>query len=195
MDSPIPSLETVLSSSPESTSPLATTLSVLFEPSPILFDRLVPELANSFASGSKVDSYTSLIDRAIGVIDAWDDQQKAQFVTGHPRIGENQHISTLSANEQGASSASIKTASTPPEVLERLAELNARYEKIYPGLRYITFVNGRSRAEIAQEIEGVLSSKQESVEVGGDQWTRELNRAVADVGRIAKSRLNKLGIQ
>lgn len=74
-------------------------------------------------------------------------------------------------------------------------ELNARYEKVYPGLRYITFVNGRSRAEIAQEIEGVLSSNQESVEVGGDQWTRELNRAVTDVGRIAKSRLNKLGIQ
>lgn len=195
MDSPIPSLETVLSSSPESTSPLATTLSVLFEPSPILFDRLVPELATSFASGSKVDSYTALIDRATGVIDAWDDQQKAQFVAGHPRIGESQHLSALSANEQGASSTSITIASTPPEVLERLAELNARYEKTYPGLRYITFVNGRSRAEIAQEIEGVLSSKQEPVEVGGDQWTRELNRAVTDVDRIAKSRLSKLGIQ
>lgn len=31
--------------------------------------------------------------------------------------------------------------------------LNSLYEESYPGLRYTTFVNGRSRAEIAQEME------------------------------------------
>jgi len=35
--------------------------------------------------------------------------------------------------------------------------LNAFYEETYPNLRYITFVNGRSRAEIVPELEVRLS--------------------------------------
>jgi len=35
--------------------------------------------------------------------------------------------------------------------------LNAFYEETYPNLRYITFVNGRSRAEIVPELEVHLS--------------------------------------
>ena len=31
--------------------------------------------------------------------------------------------------------------------------LNSLYEDAFPGLRYITFVNGRSRAEIVPELE------------------------------------------
>lgn len=46
--------------------------------------------------------------------------------------------------------------------LERVADhclfvnpqmLNSLYEEMYPGLRYTTFVNGRSRAAIASELE------------------------------------------
>ncbi|KZP26595.1 hypothetical protein FIBSPDRAFT_781757 [Athelia psychrophila] len=206
MESPIPSLAAILSSSDEPTSPLATTLSVLFESSQILFDRLVPQLATSFGSGPKVDSYTALIDRAISTIDGWDDAQKAQFVAGHPRIGESQHLSKFSANEQGVAGAHTQLNPAPPEVLERLAHLNACYERTYPGLRYITFVNGRSRAVIAEEMEDVLGfthsleksepplSACKVVDVGGPTWTGEVNRAVTDVGRITKSRLDKLGL-
>lgn len=35
--------------------------------------------------------------------------------------------------------------------------LNALYEEAFPGLRYITFVNGRSRAEIIPELEVSLT--------------------------------------
>lgn len=33
------------------------------------------------------------------------------------------------------------------------------------------------------------------VEIGGGVWTKELDRAVQDVGRIAKSRLKTLGVE
>ena len=76
------------------------------------------------------------------------------------------------------------------------------YERRYPGLRYITFVNGRSRAEIKDEMEVMLGlagdggedGEVEHVEFGGPEWIKELDRAVVDVGKIAKSRLRALGI-
>ena len=85
--------------------------------------------------------------------------------------------------------------------------MNACYEYRYPGLRYITFVNGRSRAVIMEEMEGVLgfegslSASEPAVDsvkkmdVGGKEWKAELSRAVTDVGRIAKSRLRTLGVE
>ena len=72
---------------------------------------------------------------------------------------------------------------------------------------YITFVNGRSRAEIKDEMEEKLGLEHstdpdvppvesiERVEVGGVEWKSELERAVGDVGRIAKSRLGALGVE
>jgi hypothetical protein len=37
---------------------------------------------------------------------------------------------------------------------------NAEYRKLYPGLIYLTFVNGRSREAIADEMEAFLSKSQ-----------------------------------
>ncbi|GLB41755.1 putative OHCU decarboxylase [Lyophyllum shimeji] len=138
-------------SGPES--PLAKTLSILFEHSPVLVSTLEPQLANSL-SDAYLASYTELIDKALAIIVGWDRPLQAQFISGHPRIGETKNLSTLSAKEQGA--ARSGSAATPPEVLARLAHLNACYEARYPGLRYITFVNGRTRKAIAEEMEDKL---------------------------------------
>ncbi|KAF7977096.1 hypothetical protein HWV62_4683 [Athelia sp. TMB] len=200
--SPLPPLATILASSPEPTSPLATALSVLFEPSPILLAQLVPQLAHAFAAESqpKPSSYAALIDTAITTITAWPAAQQAAFVAAHPRIGESAALSALSAQEQGGA------APTPPAVLARLAHLNACYEATYPGLRYVTFVAGRPRAAIAEELEDVLGvahslgtepllSTCVPEPVEGPKWQAELKRAVVDVGRIAKARLGALGLQ
>ncbi|KAJ7281910.1 Oxo-4-hydroxy-4-carboxy-5-ureidoimidazoline decarboxylase [Mycena rebaudengoi] len=180
---------------------LANVLSVLFEPSDILFSALVPQLA---ASTEKFTSYTALIDAAIVQVASWDMALSAQFIEGHPRIGETKNLSAHSAKEQGATST---VAPTPPEVLARLAHLNACYERRYSGLRYITFVNGRSRAAIAREMEDVLElphslspdqppvEEIKQIERGSRAWNSELERAVLDVGRIAKSRLSAIQIQ
>ncbi|KAJ7695066.1 Oxo-4-hydroxy-4-carboxy-5-ureidoimidazoline decarboxylase [Mycena rosella] len=185
-------------------SQLPRVLSILLEPSDVLFSALVPGLVASIASRTKFTSYADLIDAAIAQVASWDLPLRAQFIEGHPRIGETKNLSALSAKEQGATPT---VAPTAPEVLARLAHLNACYERRYPGLRYITFVNGRSRAAIALEMEDVLglphslSPDQPSVDEiaqiqpGAEAWRIELDRAVVDVGRIAKSRLGTMKIQ
>lgn len=203
--SSLPSLELVREGASDPKSPLAQTLSILFEPSPILLSKLEPQLSTYLKSQplSSLSSYTRLIDLAQDEIKKWGIASQSDFISGHPRIGETKNLSNLSAAEQGATAV---VNPTPPEVLARLKHLNACYEAEYPGLRYITFVNGRSRATIAEEMEDVLGIEHSrspdepplaefiSKARGrrDEKWLSELKRAVEDVGRIAKSRLEKL---
>jgi len=130
--------------------PLARAFATLFEPSPALLEFLVPSVVSTIeASQIPHRSYNALIDTAICELEGWPHGQKASFLGGHPRIGEIKGLSALSASEQAAHA-------TPPEVLARLLDLNEEYERKYPGLRYITFVNGRSRKVIMLEIEEKL---------------------------------------
>lgn len=89
---------------------------------------------------------------------------------------------------------------------------------MYPGLRYITFVNGRTRAQIVPELEEAIglplspvplpddydtaSPALESDEVrklvrdpSGDAWKAECDRAIAAVWLIAHSRLKNMGLE
>ncbi|KAJ7257955.1 OHCU decarboxylase-domain-containing protein [Mycena haematopus] len=166
-------------------SQIAHVLSVLLE-SDVSFSTLGPA-EKPFAS------YTNLLNAAMTQVATWDLPLRAKFIAGHPRIGETKNLSALSAKEQGATPT---VAPTPPEVLARLAHLNACYEHRYPGLRYITFVNGRSRAAIALEMEDVLGlphslSPDEPpvdeitpIEPGADAWRSELDRAVMDISYL-----------
>ena len=180
---------------------LDQTLSILFEHSPILSDNLAPRITEALQTKAPLQTYSELVDLSLATIQTeWPDDLKARFIEGHPRIGEVNGLSKLSAKEQAA-------AATPPEVLGRLVHLNACYEYKYPGLRYITFVNGRTRAVIMEEMEDVLGFERslsaseptvqsvKKVEVGDQDWKAELNRAVVDVGRIAKSRLRTLCVE
>jgi 2-oxo-4-hydroxy-4-carboxy--5-ureidoimidazoline (OHCU) decarboxylase len=183
-------------------SSLAIVLTTLFEHSPILISRLEPELATAFRNGLKISSYSELVELALTHIEAWDIESQTLFISGHPRIGESDKLSSLSAKEQGAQNINP----TSPEVLGRLAHLNQCYETMYPGLRYITFVNGRSRAEILEEMENAMGLEHSlspgspvlgdlvAVDVTSEAWRSELTRAICDVGRIAQSRLKALGI-
>lgn len=180
---------------------LAAALTILFEPSPILLRVLEPQLTSQPQS-----SYAHLVDLVLDVIDKWDLPSQLELISDHPRIGESRNLSALSAQEQGATAT---VDSTPPEVLGRLRHLNACYEAQYPGLRYITFVNGRSRAAIAREMEDVLGIEPsllpetppvdefrlKAYNQSDERWLSELKRAVEDVGKIAKSRLRTLSEQ
>ncbi|KAG2011657.1 hypothetical protein CC2G_011749 [Coprinopsis cinerea AmutBmut pab1-1] len=200
----LPPLTDIQQSRVSEDSPLSTALSILFEHSPILISILQPQLQVLFQSGTVPQSYAQLVDLSLAEISKWKLAAQSEFISGHPRIGENSNLSKLSAKEQGAQGVTP----TPPEVLARLAHLNAGYEVKYPGLRYITFVNGRSRVTIAEEMEGVLgwehSLSPDEPKLEGittiytsdtDEWKSELKRAVKDVGLIAKSRLRALGVE
>lgn len=181
---------------------LAVALEVLFEHSPVLVNILEPQLRTVLKSSPLLESYTHLIDLALAQITTWDVSAQSQFISGHPRIGENKNLSKLSAKEQGSGGV----IPTSPEVLARLSHLNACYEVQYPGLRYITFVNGRTRLAIAEEMEDMLCIPHSlspddppldtlsPVDISSEEWKRELDRAVLDIGRIAKSRLGALGV-
>jgi len=205
----LPSLDEIRqSSSADGWSALKSVVSILFEHSPVLDEYLVPTLASSSSSPSVVtefESYTDLVDRSAAIIRSWPPDLRSSFVSGHPRIGEQNagRLSALSAEEQAR-------YFTPRWVIERLGWLNEAYEGGYEGLRYITFVNGRTRREVMEEMESALgvekaqgpewkgleaecSSVERKAEVGGEDWLKELERIVGQVILIAKDRVRKLG--
>lgn len=183
--------------------PLKDVLVSLFEHSDVLAQHLLAELLATQPDTPRVyhrSDIESVLGRSMDIIRGWDPELQAQFIGGHPRIGETKNLSVLSSKEQSGGTSQP----TPPEVLARLAHLNACYEHVYPGLRYITFVNGRSRAVIAEEMEDKLEITHSlspdhpsvesfvPIEEHSPVWRKELGRAVEDVGRIAQSRLAKL---
>lgn len=70
--------------------------------------------------------------------------------------------------------------------------LNSSYEHLYPGLRYITFVNGRSKAEIADEMEAKLKGDATPLKETSPAYEEEVKRAVQAIFDIAHSRLQRL---
>ncbi|KAF9245308.1 Oxo-4-hydroxy-4-carboxy-5-ureidoimidazoline decarboxylase [Melanogaster broomeanus] len=182
---------------------LAGILTLLFEYSDVLVENLHPALLTAQPISDSADGVQKILSDSMEIIRSWDIELQARFIAGHPRIGETKNLSTLSSKEQGGGASEP----TPPEVIARLAHLNACYEQVYPGLRYITFVNGRSRATIAEEMEDKLKTSHSlspnqppvesflPVEKHGQEWRQELSRAVEDVGRIAQSRLDKLVVE
>ena len=184
-----------------SSNALAVALEILFERSPVLINTLEPQLRAILNLSPLLESYTQLVDSALAQITSWDLSAQSRFISGHPRIGERKNLSKLSAKEQDSG-----VNLTSPEVLARLAHLNAYYEVRYPGLRYITFVNGRTRLAIAEEMEDMLCIPHSLspvdppldtisiVDISSEEWKKELDRAVLDVGKIAKNRLGALGV-
>lgn len=100
----------------------------------------------------------------------------------------------------------------------RLAHLNELYCTIYPGLRYITFVNSRPRSAIVTEMEQLLGlpitpqpipdgsaateprvdapeiqSRIQSPE--SKEWKAECARGLSDIWKIGKARLKTLGLE
>ena len=93
---------------------------------------------------------------------------KKELLDAHPPIG-GQATSARSAREQGTDA--------DPEVLARLAELNAAYEQRF-GFRFVVFVNGRPRREIVPLLEARLQRTREA----------ELTTAVDELVQIALDR-------
>jgi hypothetical protein len=93
---------------------LTQLLSLLFEPSPPLHHLLVPSvLLRLTTTDTPPSSYSALIDLCAEVTEGWTYPQKAEFLSGHPMIGEQKGVSALSGKEQGGGPV------TPKVVLDR----------------------------------------------------------------------------
>jgi hypothetical protein len=228
MSSSIPPLSSLIDSTV-----VDQAVSLLLEPSPILHSKLTPAITERIKSTGTPETYASLVDLCAEEIGGWSLEDKAAFLEGHPLIGEVKNLSAMSAKEQGG-----KTVKTPEIVLKRyvvpelrvpavkylllchrLGHLNKLYSRVYPGLPYITFVAGRPRAAIVQEMERVLELPQSPEPIpddwsqveqpaldseealarvkewGGPEWQMETERALKDIWLIAKSRLQGLGLK
>ncbi|KAL4930815.1 2-oxo-4-hydroxy-4-carboxy-5-ureidoimidazoline decarboxylase [Aspergillus undulatus] len=159
-------------------------LDTLFESSPELHTLMAPVLANQAFS-----SYSSLIDAVGGRMSALsapnspiDSDILVGILGSHPRLGQPktaapEHLSELSKKEQ----ANLNTGAG--EQAEKLRLLNAEYEEKFPGLRFVTFVNGRSRPVIMDEMRARIDCND------GEREIEEIIHAMVD---IAKDRASKL---
>ncbi|KAH9886171.1 Oxo-4-hydroxy-4-carboxy-5-ureidoimidazoline decarboxylase [Xylariomycetidae sp. FL2044] len=107
------------------------------------------------------------------------DKAKLHDILGsHPRLGAKKVESAQSQAEQ----AQLNKGAA--DEAEKLAALNQKYEAAFPGLRYVVFVNGRSRPVIMDDMERRIGR--------GDMAAEEIEAIQAMVD-IAIDRARKLG--
>lgn len=126
----------------------ANVLDLLFEPSTSLHT-----LSVELLKVQEFPSYDDLI-AAVGVqltdlaeSSSTSDTKWLESILGsHPRLGAKKVDSAQSQAEQ----AQLNTGDQ--NEARQLSQLNEEYESKYPGLRYVVFVNGRSRAVIMKDM-------------------------------------------
>ena len=95
----------------------------------------------------------------------------------HPRLGAKK----VESAQSQAAQAQLNTGGK--EEAAKLRALNDEYEAKFPGLRYVVFVNGRSRPVIMENMRMRIDRGD------GEEEEREAVRAMVD---IAKDRARKL---
>lgn len=115
----------------------------LFEPSSPLGRRL---------AGCPPDQ---VIARARALLDVLTEEERVATLAAHPRIGERpERMSERSRREQGE------------DRLPELDGLNDEYERRF-GFRFVTFVNGRAKPELVDELRARLErSRSEEMAAG-----------------------------
>jgi 2-oxo-4-hydroxy-4-carboxy--5-ureidoimidazoline (OHCU) decarboxylase len=116
----------------------------------------VDELAGLFSGRTRLVERLARQEDPLGVardvVREASDDEKAEALAAHPRIGER------SPEQHGDEAA----------VLAELAELNRVYEETF-GFRFVVFVNGRSRADIVPVLrERLLRTRGEELDTGCD---------------------------
>ncbi|KAF2838196.1 hypothetical protein M501DRAFT_1058374 [Patellaria atrata CBS 101060] len=175
---PLPSLPA------SSTSIRASLLDALFEPCTQLHTLSLPLL-----SSTAFPSYPALIDGIRSQLQTLqtssstsDTEWLDKILAAHPRLGEKKVDSAQSRAEQAAMEAASGGEGGKEEEARALRALNEEYERTFPGLRYVVFVNGRSRAV-------VMDDMRKRIERGDlDAERKEAIEAMCD---IAKDRAKK----
>lgn len=139
---------TSLASLPEES--LTSILDLLFEPSDELHALAIPTL-KSITFATYPELIDTLRDQLLVIAKTVHPDPAARkpllsILGSHPRLGEKKVESAQSAAEQA------QLRSGGESEAERLAALNKEYETKFPGLRYVVFVNGRSRDVIMEDM-------------------------------------------
>ncbi|CAD6890520.1 unnamed protein product [Tilletia controversa] len=200
------------SPTPEALAPLLShLLECPAEQLPTLTEQSIAAI-NDLPADARPRSYEGLLDVARFIVEdepGWPTAERARFVAGHPHIGaplQQGAVSDTSKAEQ------LQGGETTPETLARLDKLNKLYELRFPTLRFVTFVAGRSRAAVADELAALLGTgitenadidadkpdtfpQDEIRPVESEEWQDELVRAEDALWKIAGDRASKLSKQ
>ncbi|KAK4227765.1 Oxo-4-hydroxy-4-carboxy-5-ureidoimidazoline decarboxylase [Podospora fimiseda] len=179
---PIDSLQSLPDSS------ITAALDLLFEPSTDLHNLVLPSIKSTpFTSYDALITSVGekLLELAAAATRPGVEQQKLHGILGaHPRLGASkpkqgteEELSEQSKNEQK------QLRGGDPEEAEKLRVLNEEYERKYPGLRYVVFVNGRGRGEIMEDMRR---------RIGEGNLKGEERGAIAAMCDIARDRAGKL---
>lgn len=156
---------------------VSSVLGLLFEPTDSLNKLIYTTIiqssstSNSNSNSNSLDSYPTLIEKVrtllLTSIDPSDDSQKdlvSEIIAAHPRLGSKKVDSEQSKKEQ-ASLQSGSQQDQQQQLQQKLNELNQVYEKTFPGLRFVVFVNGRPLPEILQIMEKRIERNDYNLEV------------------------------
>ncbi|KAI1393291.1 Oxo-4-hydroxy-4-carboxy-5-ureidoimidazoline decarboxylase [Hypoxylon trugodes] len=164
---------------------LKSVLDTLFEPTEDLHALAIPTIQD----GPPSASYASLIEHVGSLMfqlsnsSTPDARKKLHGILGsHPRLGEKKVDSAQSRAEQAHLNTSDGSGEKEEEA-SKLKALNEEYEARFPGLRYVVFVNGRSRAVVMQNMRERIDR--------GDIHAEE-QEAIQAMVDIALDRANKL---
>ncbi|APA10800.1 hypothetical protein SS1G_03563 [Sclerotinia sclerotiorum 1980 UF-70] len=169
----LPSLSTIERSS---------VLDTLFEPC-IALHTLSVDLLHTTTFESYHDLITSVGVQLIELSESTlpsDKEWLDKILGSHPRLGEKKVDSLQSKAEQ----AQLNTG--PTEEAEKLKGLNEEYERTFPGLRYVVFVNGRSRPAIFEDMRRRISRGDIGLE------RKEAIQAMCDIAADRASKLHTL---
>ena len=123
-------------------------LDSLFEPSEELCNLVIPRLQNQ--TFQSYDEIIALVRSHLdGLSDSSDSQKLSVLDTilgSHPRLGEKKVDSAQSQAEQA------QLQSHDEGETHKLSQANQDYEATFPGLRYVVFVNGRSRPTLLEDM-------------------------------------------
>ena len=148
-------------------------LGLLFEPSPALASLLLPQIRST-----QLSTYSDLANLARSSLQALppDSPVLLEILSAHPRLGAKKVDSAQSQSEQNSLGSEAERA--------QLQKLNDEYEATFPGLRYVVFVNGRSREIIMEDMRERIKN---GTRVG------EIRIASQAMCEIAIDRASKLG--
>jgi 2-oxo-4-hydroxy-4-carboxy--5-ureidoimidazoline (OHCU) decarboxylase len=171
---PLPSLE-ALNHLPDDE--FAITVGPLFEQAPRFLARL--------AAARPFGSWDELFERSLQIALAMPEVDQLELIDGHARLGADPAAvrarSALSYREQGYDQPAAAGEDPQPAADEGLAaeltRLNEAYEDRF-GFRFLVFVAGRSREELARVMRAAL----------GAERGAEIRRALTDVVAIARDR-------
>lgn len=142
----------------------AKVLDLLFEPSTQLHTLAVTPIAEqNFKSYKELidfvgEQFTALLNSNLESDQTW----LIVILGAHPRLGAKKVESALSRQEQAAMKAAESTSSSSgdaEEIAHQLEQLNNDYEAAFPGLRYVTFVNGRPRPVLMDDMRQRIAAK------------------------------------